>query len=69
MSGFYMVAEPAALPLLPSPIFLSLLHKAVPCASFCLFFLGVHRDVENSAHSGPTPGKGETSLELAHDQF
>lgn len=22
-----------------------------------------------TAHSGPTPGKGETSLELAHDQF
>lgn len=67
MSGFYMVVEPEALPLLPPPVFQRLLHEAVPCASFCFFFLSVHRDVENSAHNGPTSGKGETSLELAHD--
>lgn len=44
------------------------LHKAAPCAPFCFFFLGVHRDVENSAH-GPPPGKGETSLQQVHDWF
>lgn len=44
-------------------------HKAVPCAPFCFLSLGVQRDVEKGDHNGPTPGKRETSLQLAHAWF